>query len=68
MFKWFALSTQTFWAISACDITLLLSAALNKDCVYSGVTCCLGGEASSNPEAAIKEIIFADRTVYALSL
>lgn len=62
MFKCYALSTQTFWAISACDITLFPSAALNKDCVYSGVTC-LGGEPNGNQEAAIK-IIFVDRIVY----
>lgn len=54
-FKCYALSTQTFWAISASDITLLLSAALNKDCVYSGLTCCLGGEPSGSQVAAIKK-------------
>lgn len=51
--KCYALSTQTFWAISACYITLLLSAVLNKDCVYSGLTCCLGGEPSGSQVAAI---------------
>lgn len=56
MFKCYALSTQTSWAISACDITPLLSAALNKDCFYSGVTC-LGGEPSGNQEAVIKNYL-----------
>lgn len=51
----YALSSQTFWAIPACDITLLLSAALNKDCVYSGVTCCLGGEPSEAQVAATEQ-------------
>lgn len=41
-------------AISACDITLF-SAALNKDCVCSGLTCCLGGEPSGSQVAAIKK-------------
>lgn len=53
-FKCYALTTQTFGAISACDITLL-SAALNKDCVCSGLTCCLGGEPSGSQVAAIKK-------------
>ena len=55
VFKCYALSTQTFCSISACDIALLLFAALNKDCVYSGVTCCLGGEPSSSQITAIKK-------------
>lgn len=68
VFKCYALSPQTFCAISACDIALLLFAALNKDCVYSGVTCCLGGEPSSSQISAIKKVLSANMTVYAPSL
>lgn len=50
-------STQTFWALSACDETLFLSAVLNKDCVYNGVAWHLGVRPSGSWVATIKKII-----------
>lgn len=50
-------STPTFWALSACDETLFLSAVLNKDCVYNGVAWHLGAGPSGSWVATIKKII-----------